>query len=327
MVLEQFANNAVTYLTGDINSTTTSINVNDDSSFPSSDNYRINVDSEIMLVTGGAGTTTWTVTRGYESTTASSHSQYTNIVHVLTKGNLTQARADGRQSGTDANLPAATSAGIQYWATNSNIIYRDTGSAFNQWGIMPELTPPVSANFTWQNQSTAASVTTNGGEFIYSPGGQSGENVHFRYVSTPATPYTVTLGYNAIWSWQSGSFANLGIMIGDGTKLLGWAQIWRATVAIEYDIFGWSNATTYGNYNPIIKGNNSIASPIQWLQLVDDGTNRTYNYSVDGNIWAKFYSETRTCFLIATRVGWYINNGNVGSGYNFGMSVLSWTGA
>ena len=41
--------------------------------FPSSGPFVIQVDSEQMLVTGGQGTTTWTVQRGYNGTTSSSH--------------------------------------------------------------------------------------------------------------------------------------------------------------------------------------------------------------------------------------------------------------
>jgi hypothetical protein len=62
-----------TTLTAGINSSTTTITVASATNFPSSGNYSIIVDAEQMLVTGGQGTTTWTVTRGYNSTTAASH--------------------------------------------------------------------------------------------------------------------------------------------------------------------------------------------------------------------------------------------------------------
>lgn len=50
--------------------------------------FRIVIDSEIMLVTGGAATTTWTVTRGAEGSTAATHSNGASIFHYLTAGAL-----------------------------------------------------------------------------------------------------------------------------------------------------------------------------------------------------------------------------------------------
>lgn len=52
----------------------TSISVTSASGFPGSGNYAIQIDSEVLLVTGGQGTTTWTVTRGYNGSAAATHS-------------------------------------------------------------------------------------------------------------------------------------------------------------------------------------------------------------------------------------------------------------
>jgi hypothetical protein len=55
-----------------INATQTAISVASATGFPMS-TFRIRIDDELMNVTGGFGTTTWTVTRGYNSSTATSH--------------------------------------------------------------------------------------------------------------------------------------------------------------------------------------------------------------------------------------------------------------
>ncbi|MEW2301986.1 hypothetical protein AB0958_18765 [Streptomyces sp. NPDC006655] len=52
----------------------TSISVASATGFPGSGNYNIQVDGEVMTVTGGQGTTTWTVTRGVNGSTAATHS-------------------------------------------------------------------------------------------------------------------------------------------------------------------------------------------------------------------------------------------------------------
>lgn len=51
----------------------TSISVTSGASFPSSGNFMVGIGSELLLVTAGQGTTTWTVTRGYLGTTAATH--------------------------------------------------------------------------------------------------------------------------------------------------------------------------------------------------------------------------------------------------------------
>ncbi len=56
-----------------INDSQTSITVASATGFPTGQNYRIKIDSELMEVTGGQGTTTWTVTRSVDGTSAAAH--------------------------------------------------------------------------------------------------------------------------------------------------------------------------------------------------------------------------------------------------------------
>jgi hypothetical protein len=87
MATEKFANNAQTTLVGDINDSVTSISVASGSGFPASEQFRIRIDNELMLVTtGGSGSTTWTVTRGVEGTTATAHCGGALVTHGLTAG-------------------------------------------------------------------------------------------------------------------------------------------------------------------------------------------------------------------------------------------------
>jgi Tfp pilus assembly protein PilX len=57
----------------------TTITVPSASGFPTSGTYRIRVDDEDMTVTAGQGTTTWTVTRGVNGTTAATHSANASV--------------------------------------------------------------------------------------------------------------------------------------------------------------------------------------------------------------------------------------------------------
>ena len=54
------------------------------SGFPATGNYYIMIDSEQMQVTGGQGTTTWTVTRGANATTAATHALSASVFQSAT---------------------------------------------------------------------------------------------------------------------------------------------------------------------------------------------------------------------------------------------------
>lgn len=98
MALETFANTPTpsapstpwTLLDADINAVVTTLDVASAVAFPSSGQYRILIGSEYLLVTAGAGTITWTVTRGVEGSTAASHTAGAPIYGVLTAAALTR---------------------------------------------------------------------------------------------------------------------------------------------------------------------------------------------------------------------------------------------
>lgn len=83
MALEKLANNAITTLNGGINNSTTSVVVTSAADFPTSGNFHVIVEDEIMLVTSVSGST-FTVVRAQESTSAASHSSGVDIALILT---------------------------------------------------------------------------------------------------------------------------------------------------------------------------------------------------------------------------------------------------
>jgi Tfp pilus assembly protein PilX len=70
---------ASTALTSAINSSQTTVNVSSAAGFPTSQ-YKIRMDDEVMTVTGGYGTTTWTVSRGASGTAAASHASAQTVL-------------------------------------------------------------------------------------------------------------------------------------------------------------------------------------------------------------------------------------------------------
>jgi hypothetical protein len=90
---EQFANDAQTSLASSANTTTGSLSLTDASAFPSSGNFRLKIDDELMLCTARSSNTL-TVTRAQEGTTAASHSGGATVSQTLTAGALQQWGAD-----------------------------------------------------------------------------------------------------------------------------------------------------------------------------------------------------------------------------------------
>lgn len=96
MPIEQLANDAATTLAAGIAETDTTLVVSSRVGFPDRAVFRIRVDDELILVTGGASTDSWTVQRGIEGTTPASHGNGAEVTHVLTAGSLRAVVDDGQ---------------------------------------------------------------------------------------------------------------------------------------------------------------------------------------------------------------------------------------
>jgi len=116
MALESYANAPVlstpsaawTTLNGAILAGDTSLIVASFAAFPSSGQYRILIGDELLIVTAGQATLTWTVTRGAEGTTAAAHANGASIYHTLTAASL--LRAPGALT-TTGDIPYLASTG------------------------------------------------------------------------------------------------------------------------------------------------------------------------------------------------------------------------
>jgi hypothetical protein len=91
MAAEQFANSAQSTLSNAISSAASSLQVDNAAAFPTQGNFRILIDSELLLVTAVSGNT-FTVTRAVESVAgvqlAAAHGAGATVTHVLTAASL-----------------------------------------------------------------------------------------------------------------------------------------------------------------------------------------------------------------------------------------------
>ena len=85
-----------TKLVGSINASVTTIVVASATVFPQGQNFRIRIGSELLEVTGGQSTTSWTVTRGADGTTATQHGDGAGVRHMVVYDIESIAPADNR---------------------------------------------------------------------------------------------------------------------------------------------------------------------------------------------------------------------------------------
>ena len=171
------------------------------------------------------------------------------------------------------------------------------GSALSLMLAPASLTPPVLSSLTWGNQGSATASYNGGGALrMASPGVTGvGANVVALYKSTPATPWTLTIGVvpgdgaNSDHGNEAGLFLResstgkiLGVWV--GTNSSGAAPI---IIGDRYSSYTTFVTQAIGSYNV-------WPSPVAWLQAKDDGTNITISVSIDGQTFKQIYQESVT---------------------------------
>lgn len=289
--MEQQSNFSENTLNGGIDSSVTSIAVNDAASLSAAGVFRIRVEDEIMKVTAISGNTL-TVVRGQEGTTAASHADLTPVYQVLTKEGLDAWLGDNLTYDLYENMPNAGEAGRAFIASDGVSLAIDTGTDWVHYGpIQPMLRPPDDALFSWYNQGSASVSTSKGGVQLSCPAA-SGLSIHGRKRSLTA-PYKVSMQFLPFLADASSPFC--GIAITDGTKMIGIHLV--NTSHIHYvEVVKITNSTTYSS-SPYAQKASDMGSRVDWFQVEDDNTNIYFRYSCNGKVWITAFQETRTTWM------------------------------
>lgn len=313
MAVEQFTNGPTTTLDGAINDVVTSLTIDDATGFPAAAQYRIKIDSEIMIVTAGAGTTTWTVTRGAESTTAASHSDGATVTHILTAGAIDQFRADNVVADTFANLPTVGKEGRLFIQSDAAAltIARDTGAIWQPYGPIYKFKPPVLADFTWVNQGSAT-ATQDTGILLSAPvtGSTSTTSCAILKKTAPSTPYTIRAAMKGLAA-ISGDTGSFGLCFRESSTGEIECHELSAMVSaqtrqrIGHRVTPTTNTLTTAGY--LASTNWGPSSDVFWVAIEDNGTNKKFHVSDDGEHWITVVNVVRTQNMTPDEVGFYIN--------------------
>lgn len=224
-------------------------------------------------------------------------------------GNLISEAAFGSE-------PSSPAEGDVVLYNNAPLLARWNGTIWEPWGPLFNLNPPVPGDFSWVNQGTASLNTSQGGIQIIGPS-VGGDNIRAQVRTAPATPYTIT--------------ALLCMNFGNAFPTTG-GLCFRQTSNGRMVVFGgfWTNLigsqkfTSATSFNSDYStGYSFVRAPFIWLRLADNGTNRIMSASYDGINFITLHSITRTDWLTADQVGFYVHP----TGTAANITCLSWTQA
>lgn len=291
MATEQITNLSSGFVNTDIAVGDTSISIFG-GIWPASGNFRLRIENELMLVTAvsGSGPYTFTVTRAIESTAAAIHVKGTYASEVLTAASIVQAIKD-----------QITAAGVVTY-TNPDQPY-----------------PPVLSNFSWLNQASSTITQDINTLALISPASNGSEAVSGMYMAAPATPYKITARIDVLIPSANYVCAGLFFRNSSAGTISGLCAAYNSTPCLQG--YKWNSPTSYS-------GNTYFNVPWyfypKWYQISDDGTNRKYSVSQDGQTFIDLYSVGRTDFLTADTVGFFVNNNQSSSGKSAGLYLQSW---
>jgi|SRR5579872_901736 len=313
---------------GGIGSGDTSMTVGGHTGFPSVAQYRCLIENELILVTGGAGTNTWTIQRGIEGTTAAAHANSTLVTHILTAGGLEGVCGQTVLSDVYANLPSAGTVGKLYLPTDGYALQRDGGSAWSLFGPMWPLTLPPALGSWTQVNGTGATFSTLAGAINILANANSSNDRKILAMAAPATPYTITAllvpdiyaqQFNAIGvGWRDSSTDHQAfICFNDGgSSTAGGAQG-------EIELRSVNSLSSTGFYSGYVTLVASTVPAFIWLRIRDDGTNRIVSYSHDGLFFRQIHSIARTTDVANPNQVMFFAE-SINATYQAAVTLLSW---
>lgn len=309
--MEQYKNNAVSTLVGNINNSVTTITVTDGSEFPADGNFRILIDSEIMICSSRA-TNVLTVSRGEEGSVAASHTTGSDVRSPLTTASLLNLVSDAIQVG--ATRPTLPRAGNLFAHEDGGHIQQYDGTDWHAFGPVSKMTPVDSTGFTWVNQGSATVVQVGTGASLRIPPASS-NNLRVLVKSLPVSK-KVTMCFNYIC--DTANFFNCGIILRESSSGKLVSQNLTHTKATEY--IKWNSVTSF---NAAYSGANYVLSGPTWVQYEDTGGNRIFRWSIDGVNFLLGLSVSNTDFCTPDQVGFYANYANPAANDAL-INVLSW---
>ncbi len=296
---ERFANDAETTLNGSITNVATSLTVTSATGFPTDGDFRILIESELILVTAVAGAV-FTIVRAREGTTGAAHSDTATVTHIVTEEGLTEHLRESADPWTEERQA-----------------YRLVDASGNRL---------VKSNFTQVNFTNTTDIDHSSGAISIenddTPG--SGNSLRMLIRTAPSTPYTVEacvemgIGAFAVPASSSGHY---GIVFREsGTNKI-------VSVSFRpmgsYAIWNWTSPTAF-SAEPAGRTAFSHFDKM-WMKIEADGTNLNYSISHNGVNYIQLLTTLKATFFTTApdQVGFYYSANS--AFVNNRATLLSWS--
>jgi hypothetical protein len=212
-------------------------------------------------------------------------------------GNVTSTGAAGSE-------PGSPSSGDLYLPSNAYGLERYSGSAWAPWGPIFPLTDPSLQTWAWVNQGGATVTATKTGIALVAPADSGPYNFRIRKKSAPSTPYTITAALLLSFApGASNSFGGLLWRESSSGKLV--TVLLGSVTTEQIYVAKWNSETSFSaTYANVAMACRSLI----WVQIADDGTNRTVALSADGQHFAQYHTVGHTDFITPDEVGFFANS-------------------
>jgi hypothetical protein len=235
---------------------------------------------------------------------------------------LTSGSGSGNASYTDAYAthPTPVSSGDLFFPSNGVGLERYDGSEWLPWGPIFPLTPPVNGDFSWVNQGTGSVTAATGSIYLLAPSiGSNSNALRIRKKSAPSTPYTITVALLSPNLRESYISYGIGFRESSSGKL----HLLSIQGSTEYNALllasiKHSDPSTFHSSYAL---DYLSAAPL-FLRMSDDGTNRAFSFSVDGQNFIPYHSVSRTDYLTADEVCFWANSAH--ATWPSAATLLSW---
>jgi len=191
------------------------------------------------------------------------------------------------------------------------------GPANSAWGPQFNFTPPIDGDFTWTNQGSAT-ITNQGNSLLLTQPAGTPNSLAIRKKATLTPPYTVDVAF--IYPTLAVNFFNAGMIwreSGSG-KIVSIGVGNDATIGTNIVQANWNSPTSF---NAAVAQNSFTTNGIFFLRAEDDGANRIFSFSGDGENWIVYVTVARTSFITPDQIGFFAD---VHSTYTSLFNLLSW---
>lgn len=285
------------------------------SSFPAVGNFRILIDSEILLVTSVSGAN-FTADRAQEGTSIASHLIGATVTGVLTAGSLIQLANNFNIYDTFANRPSAGIKGRRFKATDNPFEYYDNGTTWDKYFLGFKLTTYPSSGWTWDNQDVWTATDAQDMLCLQNITSAS-SNIHAYYRTAPTPPYSITAAFlvTPMISQTDMEFGLAWRSSGD-SKLSTFDRQFETT--LKFGAYKWTNTSSFASqYFDRIQV--AEGGPLVFLRLRDDNTNRYWEFSYDGVNYMEWFHQSRTDFHTPDQVAVFAAGNN-----NSSICLIHW---